>query len=422
VAFTSLALAAGLAPLPAEAAATALPSLAAIDAEVARAMSATGAQGMALAIIDDGRVVSVATYGHRNAAGDPLETDTIMYGASLTKAAFAYMVMQLVDEGILELDTTIDHYLKRPLPEYSEPEVEDLYARWSDLAGDDRWRELTPRRLLTHSSGFANFGFLEPDGILRFHFAPGSRYSYSGDGFILLQFVLERGLGLDVGREMQRRVFEPLAMPDSSLIWRDDYAGRLADGWGLAGDVEPHDARSAVRAAGSMDTTITDMAHFAAGYVGGERLSAAARAELTRRQLPITTTSQFPTLQPELAPESRRRELAAGLGVVTFQGPQGPAFMKGGHNDWTGNVWVCVEALRRCVLILANDVRAEAAFPHLVDFVLGDTGAPWTWEYGDLSFWQPAAAPRCRGARALAGRGRASPGRAAGLRCLRGQR
>ena len=36
---------------------------------------------------------------------------------------------------------------------------------------------------------------------------------------------------------------------------------------------------------------------------------------------------------------------------------------------------------------MANDVRAETAFPHLVRFVPGDTGVPWTWEYGDLAFW-----------------------------------
>jgi CubicO group peptidase (beta-lactamase class C family) len=366
-----------------------LPARAAIDSEVARAMSATGARGMALAIIDDGRVVDVRSYGHRNEAGDPLQANTIMYGASLTKAAFGYMVMQLVDEGIIDLDTTIDHYLPRPLPEYADPSVEERYARWSDLAGDERWRRLTPRILLTHSSGFANFGFLEPDGRLRFHFDPGSRFSYSGDGIILLQFVLEQGLGLDVGREMQRRVFTPLDMPNSSLIWRDDFARNLADGWSLSGEVVPHDERSAVRAAGSMDTTIADMAQFAAGYVRGDRLSAASRTELTRPQLPITTASQFPVLQPELAPELRRRDLAAGLGVVTFDGPQGPGFMKGGHNDTTGNTWVCIETHHRCVVILANDVRAEAAFPHLVAFVLGETGAPYRWEYGDLSFWRP---------------------------------
>ena len=89
----------------------AVPAPAAIDGEVARAMAATGAKGLAIAVIEDGRVVSVKAYGARNAKGDPLQADTIMYGASLTKAAFAYMVMQLVDEGRLDLDTSIGEYL-----------------------------------------------------------------------------------------------------------------------------------------------------------------------------------------------------------------------------------------------------------------------------------------------------------------------
>ncbi len=356
-----------------------VPSAAAIDAEVLRVMAATGARGLALAVIENGRPVHVKSYGVRNAAGDPLQTDTIMYGASLTKAVFAYTVMQLVDEGILELDTSIDRYLSKPLPAYSERQVEDLYARWSDLAGDDRWRRLTPRILLTHSAGFANFGFLEPDGRLRFHFEPAARYAYSGDGFILLQFVLERGLGLDVGREMQRRVFDRFGMRNTSMIWRPDFRANLADGWDLQGKVEPHDERSAVRAAGSMDTSIEDFARFAAAFVRGEGLSAAARAEIIRPQLPITTRTQFPTLQPELPSAERRPDLAAGLGLITFTGPQGRAFEKGGHNDTTGNSWLCIEKRRSCVVLLSNDVRAEAAFPGLVHFILGETGAPYAW-------------------------------------------
>ena len=344
-------------------------------------MAATGAQGLALALVEDGRVSFVKSYGRRNAVGAPLEANTIMYGASLTKAAFAYMVIQLVEEGVIDLDTSIAHYLPQPLPDYP---TEEKYAAWSGLKGDERWRKLTPRILLTHSSGFHNFAFLEPDEKLRFHFDPGTRYAYSGEGFILLQFVLERGLGLDVGKEMQRRVFDRLGMTNTSMIWRPDFAANLADGWDEKGKVEPHDERSKVRAAGSMDTTIADMARLAAGYVRGEGLSARWRAELTKPQLSITTASQFPSFQPELAPAARRADLAAGLGVVVFDGPQGHAFFKGGHNDTTGNTWVCVEATKSCVVILSNDVRAEAAFPTLVGFLLGETGVPWSWEYGAL--------------------------------------
>jgi hypothetical protein len=135
-----------------------------------------------------------------------------------------------------------------------------------------------------------------------------------------------------------------------------------------------------------MDTTIADMARMASGYIRGVALSSESAAALTTPQRPITTASQFPTLQPELPPERRRPDLAAGLGVIVFQGPQGPGFYKGGHDDNTGNTWVCLKASQRCVVILANDVRAERAFPRLVRFILGETGVPWSWEYGSLVF------------------------------------
>ena len=360
-----------------------------IDTLVRSAMQRTGARGLALALVEDGRPVMVRSWGHRNAAGDPLTTDTVMYGASLTKTVFAYTVMQLVEEGVIDLDRSIASYLPRPLPHYGNL---DAYGNWGDLAGDERWRRITPRILLTHSAGFANFSFVEPDGRLRIHFEPGSRYAYSGEGIILLQFVLEQGLGLSLGAEMQRRVFDRFGMANTSMTWRPDFARNLADGWKADGTVEPHDERSRVRAAGSMDTTIADFARFAAGFMRGEGLSASSRAELLRPGLPITSRSQFPSLTPEAAPADRWRGLAGGLGLVTFEGPQGRGFFKGGHNDSTGNMWVCLERGRRCVVLLSNDVRAEGAFPELVEALLGPTGLPWRWEYS----WLPAGGAQSR--------------------------
>lgn len=377
------ALACLLAALPLFCAASPLPRTAAIDAEVGRLMAASQAQGLALAVVDAGRVVHVGAYGKRNAAGEPLLADTVMYGASLTKAVFAYWVMKLVDEGRLDLDRPLASYLAKPLPEYpNDPKS----GPWRHLANEQRWRDLTARMLLTHSSGFANFAFLEPDRRLRMHFDPGTRYAYSGEGLILLQFVLEHGLKLDVGAEMQRRVFDHLGMARTAMMWRADFRPNLADGWTAEGKTVPHDERSKVRVAGSMDTTIADMALMAAAYVNGDGLSPASAAELTKPQLPITTATQFPTLQPELPPEKRRTDLASGLGVIVFNGPQGAGFYKGGHNDSTGNTWVCVKQGKRCVVILANDVRAERAFPRLVEYILGETGVPWRWEYGEMDF------------------------------------
>lgn len=358
----------------------ALPAPDRIDAEARRLMAAASARGMAVAVIDGGKVIHVAAYGERNAAGEPLRTDTVMYAASLTKMAFGHLVAQLAQDKVVDLDASIAEALDRPLPDY--PAEPKKYADYTVLAGDDRWRRLTPRVLLNHASGFANFAFLEPDHVLKFHFDPGSRYAYSGEGLILLQFVLERGLRQDVGALMQQRVFDRFGMPRTSMTWRADFAGNLADGWTAEGSAEPHDERSRVRAAGSMDTSIADMANFAAAYVRGEALTPQMRREIVRPQRPITTASQFPTLQPELPPAQQRSDLSAGLGVVTFSGPQGAGFYKGGHDDAVGNTLVCLERGQRCVVILGNDVRAEATFPALVAFVLGDTGVPWQWEYG----------------------------------------
>jgi CubicO group peptidase (beta-lactamase class C family) len=358
-----------------------------LENHVVQGMQRTGAQGLALAIIRNGAVTQVRTWGKRNARGEPLTPETVMYGASLTKAVFAYTVMQLVEEGKLDLDTSIAAYLPKPLPEYTGEAKK--YAAWEHLSGDERWRKLTPRILLTHSAGFSNFGFLEPDGKLRFHFDPGSRYAYSGDGMILLQFVIERGLGLDLGKEMQRRVFDRFGMQHTSMTWRPDFASNLADGWKEDGSAEPHDERSKTRAAGSMDTTITDFARFAAAYVRGDGLRPSSRMELTRAQLPITTLSQFPSLQPIAPLQQQHTGLAAGLGVITFKGPLGHGFQKGGHNDSTGNTWVCLERQQSCVVILSNDVRAEPLFPGIVKIVLGETGMPWSWEYGTNSWATP---------------------------------
>jgi CubicO group peptidase (beta-lactamase class C family) len=99
---------------------------------------ARGDRGVAL--IRDGRVVFLRSYGKRDVARElPLTPDTVMYGASLTKATFAWFVMQLVDEHRVDLDRPIATYLSKPLTDYPD---------YADLADDPRWRALTFRILL----------------------------------------------------------------------------------------------------------------------------------------------------------------------------------------------------------------------------------------------------------------------------------
>ena len=373
---------------PIAAVAQTIPSGTAIDAEVGKIMTDTHAKGMAVAVIDHGEVGYVQAYGIRNAKGDPLTTDTVMYGASVTKTVFAYTVMQLVDQGKLKLDTPVKSDLDQPLPSYGpDPVFPDKYGPYKDLANDPRWEKITPRMCLTHSTGFNNFWFIEPDHKLHIHFEPGTQFSYSGEGFILLQFVIEhgrkaQGLGLDIG-DLTKADFDRLGMTRTSLRWRKDFAGNFADGWNDQGQPQDHDQRSKPRAAGSMDTTISDLPKFAAALVRGDGLSAASRAEMTKPQLHLTTAHQFPPFGADLPVNQQRKDLYAGLGVVVFDGPQGPGFYKGGHDGQTANTMVCMEARQRCVVILSNDVRGEAGFADLVRFILGDTGVPYDWEYGD---------------------------------------
>ena len=370
------------------AAAQTIPDGQTIDGEINKIMSRTHANGMAVAVIDHGQVTYVNAYGIRDAKGDPLTTDTVMYGASLTKTVFAYTVMQLVDQGKIKLDKPLKDDLDKPLPSYEpDPVFPDKYGPYKDLADDPRWQKITPRMCLTHSTGFSNFWFIEPDQKLHIHFDPGTRFSYSGEGLILLQFVIEhgrtaQGLGLDVG-DLTKANFNRLGMPRTSLVWRNGQDPNVADGWNDQGQPKPHEKRSKVRAAGSMNTTISDLSKFTAALVKGDGLSAAARAEITKPSLHIPTAGQFPLFLPDLPLSEQRKDLSAGLGVVVFDGPQGHGFYKGGHDGQTANTMVCIEKSQRCVLILSNDVRSEAGFAEVVKFILGNTGVPYDWEYGD---------------------------------------
>lgn len=350
-----------------------------IDAMIPAAMAKTKASGISVAVIDAGQVVYLRAFGRRNEHGDPLRDDTVMVAASLTKPVFAYLAMQLVDERRIDLDTSIAHYLDQPLPSYP---AQRPYPAWSDLSGDERWRSITPRMLLSHQSGLPNLPALEPDGKIRLHFDPGTRFAYSGVGINLLQFVLERGRGLDVDAELRRRVFQRFDMRHTSMTWQADSVDNQADGYTSTGEARPHPQRRHAAAASSMDTTLQDYARFVAGFVRGDGLSATSRSAMVTPQGPITTATEFPTFQPELPVATRRSDLAAGLGLIVFDGPQGLGFFKGGHEDYAGNTVVCLARPARCVVLLSNDVRAEKAFPWIVATILGETGTPWRWEYG----------------------------------------
>lgn len=355
-----------------------LPYSARLDAEVERLMHAAQVPGLALAVIADGRIVYLKAYGQRDREQSlPLQTDTIMYGASLTKGMFAYLVMQLVEEGRLELDRSIADYLPKPLPEYE---------KYADLAGDERWRKLTPRMLLSHTGGFPNFRFFPPqggydkDGKLTFWFEPGTRYSYSGEGINLLQFVLEHGLGLDLATLLQQRVYDRYGMSRSSMTWREDFAANLAIGYAADGKPLGHRKRGAVRAAGSMDTTPADFAAFLAALIRGEGLTPRSHKELLSAQVRIHSKRQFPPAAPETTTDNDGIALSYALGWGRYESPLGTVNFKEGSDDGWNNYAAFIVSRKTGFLAMSNSDNARGIFKYLNDLVLGETCMPWYWE------------------------------------------
>ena len=343
-----------------------------IDAAVERLMREAQVPGVALALIEDGEIRYVRTYGVRHSGtGAPMEPDTILYGASLTKAVFGFYCMKLVDAGLLDLDQPIADYLPRPLPEYEN---------YRDLAGDPRWRAFTPRMLLSHTSGMPNFRWVNADEKLDIKFEPGTRYAYSGEGMNMLQFVLEQGLGLDVGADMRRRVFEPLGMTRTSMTWRDDFQANNASGHDAAGAPVGHNLRGNVRAAGSMDTTIANFARFLQATVRATGLSRRARRELTREQVRIRSVRQFPPDDPGTTDANDGVRLGYGLGWGRFETPWGSAFFKEGNGSGATNYVLCIERRRTCMAAMTNSERGNRIFQYLTEALIGETNAPWRWQ------------------------------------------
>src|SRR5579864_2300550 len=215
-----------------------------IDAAVVQLMERSQVTGVGIAVLNDGKVVYLKAYGVRNKEKHlPLTPDSVMTAASLTKPAFATMVMQLVHERIIELDKPVYEYLSKPLPEY---------PAYEDLADDQRYKQITMRMLLDHTSGFPNWRRFTDDKKLRIYFSPGSRFAYSGEGIALAQMVVETATGKSVNELMNDRVFQPLGMTRTSMVTEERFEDDHAIGYDEQGKSLGLERREKSNAAGSM--------------------------------------------------------------------------------------------------------------------------------------------------------------------------
>ena len=228
--------------------------------------------GIAVAFVDGCRPVGTVEAGLADIAAEaPVTPETAFEAASLSKPVFAHLVLQLADEGVIDLD--------RPIAEIMP------YARITDAEG---YARITPRMVLTHRTGLPNWaedgGSFRSTSPIAFDAPPGTAFTYSGEGFELLRTLVERETGQSLAALFDAR-FAAL-MPQSSFEGLPEGA---APSRGYVSARDPGEGR-ALRyggAAGGLVTTASDYAAFLGHVCRGEGLSEAMQADMLRPQSPV---------------------------------------------------------------------------------------------------------------------------------------
>jgi len=354
-------------------------SAAKVDSIVTRLMREGKVTGLCVSILNDNKPVYTKAFGFKNSSSKQLlDTATVFYAASLSKAVFAVLVMKLVQEGVVDLDKPLYQYLEKPLPEYDN---------YKDLAGDDRWKLITARMCLSHTTGFPNWRFLTPhtadydsNGKLAIYFTPGSRYAYSGEGLTLLQMVVEKITGKTLQQLASEQIFIPVGMSRTAYVWQPSFDNDFADGHDGKENVLPIKKRTKANAAGSMETTIADYTRFIAYVMQGKGLNEQTKALMLTPQITINSKYQFPTITNDTTTRNNNIQLSYGLGWGLFNCKYGHAFFKEGHDDGWRHYGVIFSDKKTALIIMTNSANGEGIFKYLLEELIGDTYTPWKWE------------------------------------------
>jgi CubicO group peptidase (beta-lactamase class C family) len=181
-----------------------------MERDIPELMRKDGIPGLTIGVIREGKMAWVHGFGVKEInGGQAVTTETIFEAASLSKPVFAYGVLKLVEQGKLGLDVPLTTYLPKP------------------YVDDARLEKITARIVLSHRTGFPNWR----DGdSLPIYFTPGERFSYSGEGYVYLQRVVEKITAKPLNEYMKEAVFVPLGMTSSSYVWRAEFDALTATG------------------------------------------------------------------------------------------------------------------------------------------------------------------------------------------------
>lgn len=343
-----------------------------IDAAIFAVLECSGEPSASIAVVDGDGIRYARAFGMRvGSPRNPVNEVTVFRAASLSKPVFAYLVMLLIADGRIDLDTPLQEYLPRPLSEYPD---------YAELAGDERTEKLTARLVLTHQGGFPNWRWHQPDRRLRFLFSPGECFSYSGEGYGCLQLVLEQLTGKDLEDLSRERIFVPLGMRHTSWVWQDRFASNLAFDRRPIEEFFGPDFLARAIAASSLLTTASDYARFLGAVLAGTGLSRDLRDEMLRPQIAIPSEALFgpPAEVKPVVEVARLPTWALGWGGFTAGGIS--ARFHVGREGQFENYTVLYPSLGLGLVVLTSDGQGpQAVSPELVRAVLGETADPFGW-------------------------------------------
>jgi len=319
------------------------------------------------------------TFGYKNAeTKEGIKGTTNFYGASLSKAVFAVLVLKLVQEGIIDLDKPLQQYLPKPVYDY--PPQKKWHDNYTDLKGDTLYRKITARMCLDHTTGFPNWRWDEPDQKLRIHGTPGARYSYSGEGLVYLQVVLEKLLNTSLEALMQQYIFTPAGMINSSYTWQPRFEADYCLGHNTEGKPYEKDKDNDARAASTLETTLDDYTKFTTAVLQNRLITPASTKQMFTPQIRIRSVQQFGPLRLKDSTANDSIALSYGLGWVLLQSPYGAGAFKEGHGDGFQHYTILFPQAGNGIVILTNSDNGESIFKDLLQTAIGDTYTPWRWE------------------------------------------
>ncbi|NIM91499.1 MAG: serine hydrolase [Candidatus Aminicenantes bacterium] len=325
-----------------------------------------GTTALSVAVVQGSRVVFQQSMGIVDRkTKKPVDEQTVFRTASLSKPVFAYLVMKLVDEGVLELDKPLYQYLERPLYEYPD---------YKDLKSDERYKLLTAKILLSHTSGFPNWRRRRLD----FEFTPGERFKYSGEGYCLLQFILENMTGKNLNQLAKEKVFLPLGMTQSAFLWERRFDGNFVVDLRTGLRRKIIRTKSVANSAASLLTNTADYAKFLLAVMNEKGLKSGTHQTMLKPRIMITSKSLHapqgtnPKIQEAI-------NLSWALGWGRFNSPQGEAIFHVGREEGCDNYAAIFLDHKTGIVIQSVTPVSRSVAPAIVKEFIGDIYSPFAW-------------------------------------------